>query len=430
MKKIFLLLSAVCLTISMQVYASCESVITPSQAAALARNNDAGSYCIEGYVVSTVDIYCKTSTYENQSFMMADAAGGEAVFEAWRVVGVDHTIGIGSLVRIENATLQVYNDTPETKAGFTVQVLSEVPTAINLPEYGSSLEASEAAALCMSFPYHDQPTEEMFTVEGYAVEVTTNNAEEGIQTVYLSDTKDGVSSFQAWECQAVKNVLGDYMLIAKGEYVFVTGNLSRYNRNSQIKGGIIATTAVDAFIARVSANPDRGYATISGKYEFTLLDMEEVEFTLSATADPGYKFLMWIDPSGLDLSEPNAEMEEAQPILDIYNHTKDMTIDELHAYAEEESIEFENLMAVLSMMDKMMQPTMVFDIDDLAFWTKINEMPEDTHIFDFRAVFVAEGQGVESIQQSAVSSQKILRDGQLLIVRDGKTFNLLGTEVR
>ena len=84
MKKLTILFSMACMLYAMQAYASCESVITPSQAAAKAAASDPGSYCIEGYVVSTVDIYCKTSSYENQSFMMSDAQGGAPVFEAWR----------------------------------------------------------------------------------------------------------------------------------------------------------------------------------------------------------------------------------------------------------------------------------------------------------------------------------------------------------
>jgi len=40
--------------------------------------------------------------------------------------------------------------------------------------------------------------------------------------------------------------------------------------------------------------------------------------------------------------------------------------------------------------------------------------------------------GVEAVesQKSKVESTKIIRDGQVLIIRDGKTFNLLGAEVR
>ena len=153
MKKLTILFSMACMFFATQAYAQCESAITPSQAAAKAANGDQGSYCIEGYVVSTVDIY--TGYYDNQSFMMADAPGGNPVFEAWRVVGADHTIGIGSFVRIVDATLQMYGNVAETKAGFTVQIISEVPTVVNLPEYGTHLDAEEARDLCLTFPYHN-----------------------------------------------------------------------------------------------------------------------------------------------------------------------------------------------------------------------------------------------------------------------------------
>lgn len=45
---------------------------------------------------------------------------------------------------------------------------------------------------------------------------------------------------------------------------------------------------------------------------------------------------------------------------------------------------------------------------------------------------ISGGTGIEtvSVQTSAVRSQKVIRDGQLLILRDGKTFNLTGAEVR
>ena len=39
------------------------------------------------------------------------------------------------------------------------------------------------------------------------------------------------------------------------------------------------------------------------------------------------------------------------------------------------------------------------------------------------------GTGVESIQNSEVSVQKIVRDGQVLILRDGRTYNILGVPV-
>ena len=38
--------------------------------------------------------------------------------------------------------------------------------------------------------------------------------------------------------------------------------------------------------------------------------------------------------------------------------------------------------------------------------------------------------GIESIQTSVISSQKILRNGQLFILRDGKTYNAQGIQIR
>ena len=39
------------------------------------------------------------------------------------------------------------------------------------------------------------------------------------------------------------------------------------------------------------------------------------------------------------------------------------------------------------------------------------------------------GTGMESIQNSEVSVQKVIRDGQVLILRDGRTYNILGVTV-
>ena len=40
------------------------------------------------------------------------------------------------------------------------------------------------------------------------------------------------------------------------------------------------------------------------------------------------------------------------------------------------------------------------------------------------------GQGIETIATPSKDAQKVLRDGQLLILRDGKTYNVLGTAIK
>ena len=41
-----------------------------------------------------------------------------------------------------------------------------------------------------------------------------------------------------------------------------------------------------------------------------------------------------------------------------------------------------------------------------------------------------EGQGVEKVQSDKVPSTKVIRNGELVIIRDGKTFNALGSELK
>ena len=431
MKKLTILFSVACMCLSMHVYADCGSVITPSQAATKAANGDQGTYCIEGYVVSTVDIYCKTSTYENQSFMMADAQGGAPVFEAWRVVGADHTIGIGSFVRIVDAALQMYGDVAETKAGFTVQIISEVPTVVNLPEYGSELTAAEAVEICMSLPYHDQPTEDMFVVSGYANSVVDINPENGIQTVYIADERGTGYIFQAWECQNIKNINGDYMPIEEGDFVYITGHLSRYNKNSQIKGGYVSRYAVDPFVVRVSADPDQGYATISGKYEFTLADMNDVQFTLTAIPEPGYEFVMWIDPQFVNPSDPDAAtgMQVAETILQWYNTVTHFSEEQLQEYLAEEGMDMDTFEKTVALIDKIIMPETTLDIYDLEAWMSLNGI-NDQSVLYFMPVFRPVQEGIDNVQRGNVQSTKVIENGQLYLKYEGRMYDVQGAVVK
>ena len=429
MKKLTILFSMACMLYAMQAYASCESVLTPSEAAAKAANGDQGSYCIEGYVVSTVDIY--TGYYDNQSFMMADQPGGAPVFEAWRVVGADHTIGIGSFVRIVDATLQMYGDVAETKAGFTVQIISEVPTVVNLPEYGSELTAAEAVEICMSLPYHDQPTEDMFVVSGYANSVVDINPENGIQTVYIADERGTGYIFQAWECQNIKNINGDYMPIEEGDFVYITGHLSRYNKNSQIKGGYVSRYAVDPFVVRVSADPDQGYATISGKYEFTLADMNDVQFTLTAIPEPGYEFVMWIDPQFVNPSDPDAAtgMQVAETILQWYNTVTHFSEEQLQEYLAEEGMDMDTFEKTVALIDKIIMPETTLDIYDLEAWMTLNGI-NDQSVLYFMPVFQPVQEGIDNVQRGNVQSTKVIENGQLYLKYEGRMYDVQGAVVK
>ena len=56
----------------------------------------------------------------------------------------------------------------------------------------------------------------------------------------------------------------------------------------------------------------------------------------------------------------------------------------------------------------------VLNIDKVAYLTQVGGSSTD----------------IESVQPSAVSVQKIIRNGQLFIIRDGKTYNAQGARVQ
>lgn len=428
MKKLTILFSMACMLYAMQAYASCESVLTPSEAAAKAQRGEPDSCCIEGYVVSTEDIY--TGHYENQSFMMADQPGGAPVFKAWRVRGVDHTIGIGSYVRIVDATLQMYGNIAETYSGFRVEIISEVPTVVNLPEFGTLLDADEARDLCLSFPYHNQTTEDMFIVCGYAISVATSETDDEIQTVYMSTTHNGEVMFQAWECHAIRNTNGTVIPIEEGDFVYVTGYLSRYNMNAQIKGGYVATSRVKPYSIRVTADPDKGYAQISGTTSFTEQDAYTMACNLEAIPEPGYEFVMWIDPRFVNPSDADSDtdLKVAESILSWYNTVKDFTEDQLQEYLEENRIDPEVFNARVGIIEKLLRSEVTLNEYDLAVWMYLNDM-DDEQIFYFSPVFRLV-EGIDNVQGDNVQSTKVIENGQLYLMYNGTKYNVQGAVVK
>ena len=62
--------------------------------------------------------------------------------------------------------------------------------------------------------------------------------------------------------------------------------------------------------------------------------------------------------------------------------------------------------------------------------TSPTSYPTWSSCFIYTPEFVVEAQGIESVQISEVSVQKVIREGQLLIEKNGKTYNALGTELK
>lgn len=72
-----------------------------------------------------------------------------------------------------------------------------------------------------------------------------------------------------------------------------------------------------------------------------------------------------------------------------------------------------------------LEPNTKYSVTVIAVDASSQELFNKTKTFTTTKI-----QALESVQQSAVSSQKILRDGQLLIEKDGKVYNALGTVIK
>ena len=48
----------------------------------------------------------------------------------------------------------------------------------------------------------------------------------------------------------------------------------------------------------------------------------------------------------------------------------------------------------------------------------------------FKIIYDATKAGLESVKTNDTQIEKLVRDGQVIILRNGKTYNVLGTELR
>ena len=115
------------------VTAKAADVLTCAQAVEIAKtvsaNNEVaagGKYVIRGYVTKIVETF---GSYGNMSVMMADVAGDEGTFEAFRVIPIaeaDQKIKVGDLVEVVG-DITKYNTTYETVTGGSIRLITAGP---------------------------------------------------------------------------------------------------------------------------------------------------------------------------------------------------------------------------------------------------------------------------------------------------------------
>ena len=221
--------------------------VTVAEAIAVAMALEKGAktediYAVTGYIQDIAIAY--SEQYNNISLWMADEKDAEtSAFEAYRVkctaeeaeklvVNAKVTV-IAQLQRYYRAATESQDeiDLAETVAGASLVIL-ESPEPI-IPSEPIAVTCAEAAAAMPE--QHLDTTAATYIVTGYVTE-TLGQVNKGRQRFWMGDVKGGSNVFQGYWCNlpAGENALNE------GDKITVTGRIMNYNNTPEISYGDIA----------------------------------------------------------------------------------------------------------------------------------------------------------------------------------------------
>lgn len=205
---------------------------------ALAGNTD--EVTVKGYVTGIVEEW---SGYKNLSFWMADTQDGGQVFEAFRVVCENEADapGVGDLVKVTGTLTKYTNKSgvtiAETTAGGSFEILEKAETGgEEQPADPVELTCAAAAeaALSVSTDNEAYNSGAKYFVRGYVTGIRTawsNNK----MTFWVADAEDGGEVLQVYNCA----ILSEEEAVTVGDYVQVTGKLTKFKSTPQFVAGSV-----------------------------------------------------------------------------------------------------------------------------------------------------------------------------------------------
>ena len=407
MKKIFAFVAFSLLTVSM--YAA---NITVAQALEIGKNLAAGTesdqeYTVEGYVAKSFGVYMEGQ----QSFYMSDDANVKAMtdFQAYECT-VPKAVRAGSKVTVtgkiinSNRTLSI-----RIKHG-TVTIITEgtgespdQPSKPDTPTTPTQNTITVAKALEIGQALADNAsTTEEYVVAGYACKTYAANEGYTDQTWYMHDTDpNAFAEFQAFRCTP------DYT-VQQGDYMLVKGKITKYVNNGKTTIEISKGTATHgtapgggSTTPETPDTPTQNTITVAKALELgqALADNASTPETYVVAgyacktydANPGYTDQTWY----MHDTDPNAFAE-----FQAFRCTPDYTVKQ------------GDYMLVTGKIMKY-----------------VNNGKTTIEISKGTAKHGTAPQGIDEIVLTE-KVQKIMVDGVVYILRDGKLFNLQGTQVR
>jgi hypothetical protein len=341
-------------------------------------------YAIKGYVSSIVERY---SSYGNETFWITDTKGSrtndkEVAFEVFRgkpntgaEVGLDAYVLI--VCKIKNYQGTIEND----GTNVPVEVLEQGELKIDTITVAQAIEKTQALAA-------GAVSEEFYAVKAYIAGVqTAYSAEFGNISLFLSD--DPTATQSDFSCYRAKIDAADVEKAVHGAYVIVTGHLDNNSHGLQMASGASIEFAEAPKVQRVTVAQALAIGNALAAGAKTAERYEVVGYVASI-------------------------LEEYEEGVQSFIMTEDATATTGSFYIGNAYIAAPGAAAH----------------DYVGVVGFIENDGQYIQIYNGQATINPAGEGIELINVATPKAQKVLMDGVIYIVRDGKIFNLQGAQVR
>ena len=343
-------------------------------------------YVIKGYVSSIETPY--DPEHKNETFWMVDEKGGRAAsnaagaFEVYRgkpntgaEVGLDAYVMI--VCKIKNYQGTIEND----GTNVPVEVIEQGELKIDTINVAQAIEKTQALAA-------GAVSEEYYAVKAYIAGVqTAYSADFGNISLFLSD--DPTATQSDFSCYRAKIDAADVEKAVQGAYVIVTGHLDNNSHGLQMASGASIEFAEAPKVQRI-----------------TVPEALEIGGALA----PGKKTVERYEVVGYVASVLEEYDEGVQSFI---------MAEEATATTGSFYINYANIAAPGAAAH------------DYVGVVGFIEKDADQYILITNGqATINPAEGIEHININAPKAQKVLMDGVIYIVRDGKIFNLQGAQVR
>ena len=352
-------------------------------------------YEITGYVVNSQPY---NNQYKNQIWFMADdAANAEAqVFEAYacvvkedgivkQVIDGDKVVLTGSLTKYYDKNQSKY--IIEIKNG-TAAFMEKAEGEHEIPEVAvDTITVAEALAIGKALPAaksNNQKSQEV-VVKGFVVKAYPANEGYDDQTWFMADEPGVYGEFEAYQCSR------DYEVV-DGDYVYVRGYIVNFGDESRSTIEISRGSAVHGEAPKAQ--------------RITVAQALEIGGALAAGTKTAERYEV--------VGYVASILEEYEEGVQSFIMTEDATATTGSFYIGNASIAAPGAVAH----------------DYVGVVGFIENDGQYIQIYNGQATINPAGEGIELINVATPKAQKVLMDGVIYIVRDGKIFNLQGAQVR